>query len=181
MSSWASAGALYLDKNIELLALDGKVVKAVNTTPRDLRSGGHQIVFRYSKHLRDGGREVEYETPPLLMHIDTLASDEIELLAPELNTLSQASLYFENRSVWRVKYGNGAVKTVDFEPLTEERLPKEGVQDILDQYNESKGTEFVRKVEQKEVNNDLLKSIQLLYLQANETQRESIKQWVLKQ
>ena len=180
-ASWASAGSLYLDKNIELLALDGKVTKAANITPRDLKSGNHQIVFQYRKRVRDGGREVEYQTPPLIMHANTLANDEIEILAPELNTLSQATLYFDNRKMWRVQYANGAIKTFEFEPLTEEPMPKEAIQEVLDQYNTSRGTEFERTKDPKEENNKLLKSIQLLYLQANESQRENIKAWILKQ
>lgn len=182
MTSWTvSAGSLHLDKNIELLALDGKVTKAVNTTPRDLMSGNHQLVFRYSKRLRDGGREVEYETPPLLLHVNTLANDEIKLIAPELNTLSQAKLYFDNRNVWRVEYTNGAIKTHEFQQLTEEKLPKEAIQKVLDLYNKAHETEFVRTDKVEESDNSLLKSIQLLYLQANESQRAQIKEWIIKQ
>lgn len=176
------AGTLYVDKSIELLAVDGKVLKAVNTTPRDLRSGSHQFVFRYKNRVRDGGREMEYQTPPFVMTLDTLANDEIEILAPEIHTLSQADLYFENRNVWRVKYANGAIKTFEFVQLSEEKLPREAVQHVLDQYNKSQSNEFVReKTTTEEVNTDLLKSIQLLYLQGNDEQRTQIKEWILKQ
>ena len=55
------AGSLHVDKAIELLAVDGKVLKSLNTTPRDLKSGDHQLVFRYKSRLRDGRGEVEFK------------------------------------------------------------------------------------------------------------------------
>ncbi|MCO4786822.1 DUF2057 family protein [Marinomonas atlantica] len=175
------AGALYVDKEIELLALDGKVIDALNTTPRDLKSGDHQFVFRYKNRVQDGGREVEFKTPPLLMNLNTLANDEIEILAPQLNTKSQAELYFSNRTVWRVKYANGSIKTINYDPLTEKDLPKEAIQNVLDQYNKAQENTFQQTLEPDESSSDLLTSIQLLYLQANQEQRDEIKEWIIKQ
>ena len=175
------AGTLYVDKEIELLALDGRVIDALNTTPRDLKSGDHQSVFRYKNRVQDGGREVEFKTPPLLMNLNTLANDDIEILAPQLSTKSQAELYFSNRTVWRVKYADGSIKTVNYDPLTEKDLPKEAIQKVLDQYNKAQENGFYQVAESDEAGNDLLKSIQLLYLQANQKQRNEIKEWVIKQ
>ncbi|MEC8482823.1 MAG: DUF2057 family protein [Pseudomonadota bacterium] len=175
------AGSLHVDKAIELLAVDGKVLKSLNTTPRDLKSGDHQLVFRYKSRLRDGSGEVEFKTLPYLMTFSTLASDEVQILAPDLFTKSQAELYFENRNMWRVQFNKGAIKTIKYQPLSEEDVPKEAIQSLLDQYNKAQENEFVQSKVEDPTKNELLKSIQLLYLQGNEEQRQQIKEWVIKQ
>lgn len=180
-SALLQAGSLHVDKTIELLAVDGKVLKSLNTTPRDLKSGEHQVVFRYKSRLRDGSSETEFKTLPYLMTFSTLANDEVQILAPDLFTKSQAELYFQNRNVWRVQFNNGSIKTLAYEPLTEQDVPKEAIQKLLDQFNEAQQNEFVRTEIEDEKSNDLLKSIQLLYLQANQEQRQEIKDWIIKQ
>ncbi|MBJ7552203.1 DUF2057 family protein [Marinomonas ostreistagni] len=175
------AGSLYIVKEIELLAVDGTVLRSLNTAPRDLRSGAHQVVFRYKNRVRDGGAELEYKTLPYLMEFTTLANDEVTILAPDLFTKSQAELYFKNRKVWRVQFNKGVIKTFKYHPLSERAVPNEAIQPLLDQYNQSQGSEFVAQLTEESTNNDLLKSIQLLYLQANEVQREQIKDWIIKQ
>lgn len=180
-SSLSQAGSLHVDKAIELLAVDGQVLKSLNTTPRDLKSGDHQLVFRYKNRLRDGSAEVEFKTLPYLMTFSTLANDDVQILAPDLFTKSQAELYFQNLSVWRVQFNNSAIKTLSFLPLSEQVVPKEAIQSLLDQYNEAQGNEFIRSKLEDPKNNDLLKSIQLLYLQANQEQRQEIKEWLIKQ
>ena len=180
-SSLTLAGSLDVDKAIELLAVDGQVLKSLNTTPRDLKSGDHQVVFRYKSRLRDGNAEMEFKTLPYLMTFSTLANDEVQILAPDLFTKSQAELYFSNPNVWRVQFNNGVIKTLNYQPLSEEQVPKEAIQSLLDQYNEAQENEFVRKPIEEPAKNELLRSIQLLYLQANEEQRQAIKEWVIKQ
>lgn len=180
-SALLQAGSLHVDKAIELLAVDGEVLKSINTTPRDLKSGDHQVVFRYKNRLRGGSAEAEFKTLPYLMTFSTLASDEVQILAPDLFTKSQAELYFKNRNVWRVQLNGGVIKTLSYVPLSEQDVPKEAIQKLLDQYNEAQGNEFVRTELEDVKNNDLLKSIQLLYLQANEDQRKAIKDWIIRQ
>lgn len=180
-ASWIDAGSLYVDKEIELLAVDGQVLKSLNTTPRDLKSGDHQLVFRYKNRLRDGSAEVEFKTLPYLMTLTTLASDEIQVLAPDLFTKSQAELYFKSQKVWRVQFNKGMIKTIGYQPLSEQDVPKEAVQSLLDQYNQIQGNEFVRQPVDEAQDSDLLKSIQLLYLQGSEKQRQEIKDWIIKQ
>ncbi|SBS32584.1 hypothetical protein MAQ5080_02294 [Marinomonas aquimarina] len=181
VASLAHSGSLHVDNAIELLAVDGHVLKSLNTTPRDLKSGEHQLVFRYKNRLRDGNTEVEFKTLPYLMTFTTLANDNVQLLAPDLFTKSQAELYFSQRNIWRVQFNNGAIKAFNYQIFTEQHLPKEAIQRVLDQYNRAQGNEFVREPLEDPDNNDLLKSIQLLYLQANEDQRQQIKRWIIKQ
>ncbi|MFD1383238.1 DUF2057 family protein [Rhodanobacter aciditrophus] len=184
LSSVAQAGSLGVEKDIELLTLDGVAVKENYWIPRSVKSGEHQLVFRYAKRLQDGGREVDYKTPPLLITLNMLSSDDIVVLAPELNTKSQADLYLTNNQFWRVKYKNGTVKTVKFEVLSKEtNLPKESIHTLVAEYNKTHQNEFVPAQPEPtpEQTNDLLRSVQLLYIQANETQREEIRTWIMNQ
>lgn len=177
------ASTLTIDDDVTLLALDGKVIKDTYLIPRELASGEHQLVIRYEKRLHDGGREVDYKTPPLVMMVNFPSNEDIKVLAPVLNSKSQADLYFEKRSMWRIQYQSGPVKTVHYERLSaQDNLPKEAIQSLLSDYNKANGYRFATEDKDSEDDkNELLKSIQLLYIQANEEQRKAIKSWLLKQ
>lgn len=184
--SWSSvtlAGSLYSEKDVELLALDGEVLTGKWLMAMDLPAGEHQIVFRYSKRMQDGGREVSYMTPPLVINVTTLMNDEIELLSPQLNTLSQAELYFANHHIWRVKWNNGAIKTTQYSELTQDhQISKKALQPLLDDFNQQHQTGFFDPDRlADEGRNELLKSVQLLFIQANEQEKQQIKAWVMKQ
>lgn len=180
----AFAGGVLLDNDLELIALDGKVVRSVSSTPKNLLSGQHQLLIQYKKRLRDRkGQMLDYKTPPLLMMVDTLPNEDIRIQAPVLNTKSQAELYFSKRSIWHVKHESGRVETVKFHALVEqEDLSKEELQRVLDDYNRRHGKDFFQADTTLDpANNELLKSIQLLFIQANREQQAEIKRWILKQ
>lgn len=180
-TSLVHAGSISVEQDIELLTLDGVVVQENYWAPRAVKSGEHQLVFRFNKRVRDGGRDVTFMTPPLMLTVNMLANDDILLLAPKINTKSQAELYFSNRDFWRIKYQSGAVKTAQYEALTQEtNLPKEAVHTLVTEYNKAQGNAFAptQMEPTPEQTNDLLRSVQLLYIQANDTQRAEIKAWI---
>ncbi|QMV14089.1 YccT family protein [Vibrio spartinae] len=190
------AATISSQSDVEILALDGVEVNDENfANPEMLEvpAGHHQVVFRYYGDVRKGQRDVIYSTAPDVFAIDLKQDDSIKILAPHLNSYTQAESYFRRGAEWQIQDQHGDVKSVRYEALTGHGImPFNNIEGAVARHNAEQGNEFAPQVQQSVAtpniaaqkitppkgDDTLIQTIQLLYNNASPAQKQKIKAWV---
>ncbi len=198
-STQSYAATISSQSDVEILALDGVEVNDENFANPDMlevQAGRHQVVFRYYGDVRKGQRDVIYSTAPDVFTIDLKQDDSIKILAPHLNSYTQAEGYFRRGADWKVQDQHGDVKSVDYEALTGNGImPFNDIERAVARHNAEQGNEFApaqqvavttpniaaQKITPPKGDDTLIQTIQLLYNNASPAQKQKIKAWVAEQ
>ncbi|KUI99816.1 YccT family protein [Vibrio sp. MEBiC08052] len=190
------AATISSQSDVEILALDGVEVNDENFANPDMlevQAGRHQVVFRYYGDVRKGQRDVIYSTAPDVFTIDLKQDDSIKILAPRLNSYTQADGYFRRGADWKVQDQHGNVKSVRYEPLTGNGImPFNDIERAVARHNAEQGNEFApaqqaavktpniaaQKITPPKGDDTLIQTIQLLYNNASPVQKAKIKAWI---
>ncbi|SJN55972.1 hypothetical protein VR7878_01530 [Vibrio ruber DSM 16370] len=196
LSAPSYAATISSQSNVEILALDGVEVNDENFAHPDMlevQAGRHQVVFRYYGDVRKGQRDVIYSTAPDVFTIDLKQDDSIKILAPRLNSYTQAEGYFRRGADWKVQDQHGNVKSVHYEPLTGNGvMPFNDIERAVARHNAEQGNEFApaqqaavttpniaaQRITPPKGDDTLIQTIQLLYNNASPAQQQKIKAWI---
>ncbi len=200
LATYTNAASLTSDKGLQILAVDGKEVDSVKFEEDrivDLAEGKHQIVWRYYNEVRDGSQRNIFSTPPFIAPLTVNNDDNVELVAPDLVTMSQARAYFRRSVDWQVKYEDGKVESLDYQNLTGEGLmPFADIEKAVAAYNTKQGNEFApapmvpayaapsiaqQKIHTNPADDSLVQTVQMLYQNASEEQKKRIRMWIAAQ
>nr|WP_086937516.1 DUF2057 domain-containing protein [Thaumasiovibrio occultus] len=118
VSFWAKAETLRLDENIKFLVIDGADAQAERWQryeSKDLDSGVHQIVIRYSGELKNGNRDTIFTSRPYIFSLD-LDGRDAEISVPRMRSVSQADAFFRSPE-WQIRFSDGTEQTLAAEQL----------------------------------------------------------------
>lgn len=199
LTTYTNAAQLTSDKGLEILAVDGQEVEKVKFQEErvvDLSEGKHQIVWRYYNEVRDGNQRTIFSTTPFVAPLSVKSDDNIELVAPDLFTMSQARAYFRRSVDWQVKYSDGKTESLDYQKLTGEGLmPFANIENAVAEFNKKQGNEFApvqaapvyapsiaqQKIHTNPADDSLVQTVQMLYQNASEEQKKRIRMWIAAQ
>lgn len=199
----ASATSIVPNNNIEILFVDGQKVEekreAVNVS-----AGNIQLVLRYSKSLKDSGKNRVFDSAPYVVMLD-VADADLEITAPTLYSYEQANTYFKKAPEWIISEPSGQKVQFTQEKLDrgEGFLPYYDLPKLVAEHNKRRGivvgsvpviadkAQFSSSVTPASEANDMggkkaaqannLEQLQAWYLKASAEERKAFRRWMIDQ
>ncbi|SMY33002.1 hypothetical protein PMAL9190_00815 [Photobacterium malacitanum] len=195
-SAATQAATLSVADKIELLAVDGKEVKAQGWNAVDsveLSAGKHQVVVRFDGEVKRGSKSTIFTSRPYLFEID-LAQKNAEITLPRLTAESQAKAFFERGAKWQLVVEGGALQALDGVELQGEGLAAySDIEALVAAYNSDNGIVIEQgnavdlqqvavnvdnKTGKVEITGDALTQLKMWYTKASNSDKKAFKIWM---
>lgn len=195
-SAATQAATLSVADKIELLAVDGKEVKAQGWNAVDsveLSAGKHQVVVRFDGEVKRGSKSTIFTSRPYLFEID-LAQKNAEITLPRLTAESQAKAFFERGAKWQLAVEGGALQALDGVELQGEGLAAySDIEALVAAYNSDNGIVIEQgnavdlqqvavnvdnKTGKVEITGDALTQLKMWYTKASNNDKKAFKIWM---
>mgnify|MGYP000651620603 CR=1 FL=1 len=149
-------------------------------------AGTHQIVYRYVESLRNGSQNALFTSPPYISTIVLAADDKTSLVGPKFTNYNRAKGYFFKGPDWKVRDQRGVETSVEFDKLVGTGfMPFADIEKVIKNYNKEQNNQFAVTTEQEVLadveNGKLISTVQYLYQNASEDERQALKEWILQQ
>lgn len=194
----ANAAQISLDKNIEVLVVDGKEKKVSQwTSPShiELSEGSHQIVARFDGEVRDGSKDEIFTSRPYIFQID-VDNQDLKLTLPNLTLLSQTEAHFRRGAEWQWERQDGSKFDANAVMLQGQGFAAfSDMEKVVADYNRENGIVFeggqsqdledlvvsINDEGKAEVTGDAFTQLKLWYTKANPEERKSFRRWIIDQ
>lgn len=195
-SATTQAATLSVADKIQLLAVDGKEVKAQGWNTVDsveLSEGKHQVVVRFDGEVKRGSKSTIYTTRPYLFEID-LTKKDAEITLPRLTTESQAKAFFGRGAQWQLIINGGAVQPLDGVELQGEGFAAySDIASLVAAYNSANGIVIEKghavdlqqvavnvdnKTGKVAITGDALTQLKMWYTKASNNDKKAFKIWM---
>ncbi|RTZ15653.1 DUF2057 domain-containing protein [Vibrio aquaticus] len=101
----ATAATIEPKNDLEILFIDGVKVEEKRESV-DIQPGLVQLVVKYTKKLKDSGKDRVYDSAPYVVNLDAPDAD-LTISGPKLFSYSQANTHFKKDPEWKVETESG--------------------------------------------------------------------------
>ncbi|NOH79539.1 DUF2057 domain-containing protein [Vibrio sp. RE86] len=199
----ASAASIEPQAGVEVLFIDGVKVEDKREVS-DIQTGPVQLVVKYTKKLKDSGKERVFDSSPYVISIDAPDAD-LTISAPKLYSYSQANTHFKTAPEWKVETESG--KNISYSQEALDRgdgiFPYYDMPKLVREHNEKRGLVVgsgaalaataqdakatvvevaetgEKKVVQLETTN--LDQLKAWYLKSSKEERKEFRRWMIDQ
>lgn len=138
-SASTTAAMIEPQGDIEILFVDGVKVEEKREAA-EIQQGPVQLVVKYTKKLKDSGKDRLFDSAPYVISIDA-PNENLELIAPKLFSYGQANTHFKSAPEWTIETQSG--KSISYTQEVLDRgdgiFPYYDMPKLVREHNEKRG------------------------------------------